>query len=77
MSGRQAEKLLLFDEKIPWTKKGNSHFDVGMGSLDGAETCNLLGIFLLSKLADMNINLGLYRNDGCVDKHKLYNYIIK
>ena len=35
MTGRQAVKLLLFDEKIPRTKKGDSHFDGGMGSLDG------------------------------------------
>ena len=35
-----------------------------MGSLDGAETCELVGLFLLSKLADLNISLGLYRDDG-------------
>ena len=35
-----------------------------MGSYDGAETCNLVGSFLLSQLQDLNINVGLYRDDG-------------
>ena len=38
--------------------------DVGMGFFDGAETCELVGLFLLSKLNNLNINLGLYRDDG-------------
>ena len=35
-----------------------------MGSFDGAETCELVGSFLLSKLQHLNINVGLYRDDG-------------
>lgn len=35
-----------------------------MGSYDGAETCELVGSFLLSQLQDLNINLGLDRDDG-------------
>ncbi|XP_048586684.1 uncharacterized protein LOC125568422 [Nematostella vectensis] len=35
-----------------------------MGSYDGAETCELVGNFLLSQLQDLNINVGLYRDDG-------------
>ena len=58
------KKSLLFDKNIPWTKKGNSAFDVGMGSFDSAEVCELVGLFLLSKLQNLNINLGLYRDDG-------------
>ena len=34
-----------------------------MGSYDGAETCELVGSFLLSQLQDLNINVGLYRDD--------------
>ena len=60
----QTKKSLLFDENTPWTKKGDSHFDVGMGSFDGAEICELVGLFLLSKLQNLNISLGLYRDDG-------------
>ena len=35
-----------------------------MGSYDGAETCELVGSFLLCQLQDLNINVGLYRDDG-------------
>ena len=35
-----------------------------MGSFDGAETCDLVGLFLLSQLADLPINGGLYRDDA-------------
>ena len=35
-----------------------------MGSYDGAETCELVGSFLLSQLQDLNANIGLYRDDG-------------
>ena len=35
-----------------------------MGSYDGAETCELVGSFLLSQLQDPNANIGLYRDDG-------------
>ena len=45
-------------------KKGEESFDVTMGSWDGAEVCELCGIFLLSKLSHIDINIGLYRDDG-------------
>ena len=35
-----------------------------MGSYDGAETCELVGSFLLSQLQDLDVNIGLYRDDG-------------
>ena len=36
-----------------------------MGSFDGAETCELVGCFLLSLLTEKyGQNLGVYRNDG-------------
>ncbi|GFS20871.1 hypothetical protein ElyMa_006909200 [Elysia marginata] len=35
-----------------------------MGSFDGAETCELVVLFLLSKLNHLNISIGLYRDDG-------------
>jgi hypothetical protein len=39
-------------------------FDVTMGSYDGAETCELIGLLLLFQLRTLNINIGLYRDDG-------------
>ena len=60
----QAKQSLLYDKNTPWVKKNNPTFDVGMGSFDSAECCDLVGLFLLSKLSNLNINLGLYRDDG-------------
>ena len=45
-------------------KKTTSAFDVTMGSYDGAEICELVGLYLLSQLQNLNINVGLYRDDG-------------
>ena len=42
-----------------------SLFDVIMGSYDGAETCELVGCYLLSQLTKIpEIDIGLYRDDG-------------
>ena len=54
----------MFKDGKPWIKKGSKPFNVTMGSWDGAEIADLVGLFLLSKLADLNINAGLYRDDG-------------
>ena len=43
-----------------------------MGSFDGAEVCELVGLYLLNKikpLLDSN-NVGLYRDDGLAIVHK-------
>ena len=41
-------------------------FDVTMGSFDGAEICDLVGLFLLHDLTKKfgNKFVGLYRDDG-------------
>ena len=60
-------KSLLFDNNTSWIKKdGASMFDVTMGSFDGAEICELIGLFVLYKLNEKfkRGNIGLYRNDG-------------
>lgn len=59
-----AKNSILIHNHLPWQKKGNTTFDVTMGSYDGAETCELVGNFLLSQLQHLNINVGLYRDDG-------------
>ena len=61
-----AKKSLLFNNGTPWSKK-NSHdsFDVTMGSFDGAETCELVGSYLLCQLPEtIRTSVGLYRDDG-------------
>ena len=50
---------------MPWCEKNaTDSFDVTIGSFDGAESCELVGLFLLFQLKDLNINVGLYRDDG-------------
>ena len=40
--------------------------DVTMGSYDGAETCELVGNYILSQLKEIpyDMEIGLYRDDG-------------
>ena len=49
-------------------KKTESSFDVTMGSYDGAEICELVGIDILTRLATIikKSDCGLYRDDGLV-----------
>ena len=48
-----ARKSLLFSKHEIWVKKDNSSFDVTMGSFDGAEICEIVGIYLLDKLSNL------------------------
>ena len=61
-----AKHSLLFSKGDPWEKRSSTTlFDVTMGSYDGAETCELVGCFLLAQLKQIQgINIGLYRDDG-------------
>ena len=54
---KKAKKSFLFTGKTPWVKKGDVNFDVGMGAFDGAETCDLIGLFLLHLLTTQIKNL--------------------
>ena len=61
-----AKKSLLYNMGEPWGKKTTSDlFDVTMGSFDGAESCELVGAYLLHSIkAKHGYNFGLYRDDG-------------
>jgi len=64
---KHARKSLLFHSKEPWMKKkGKEDFDVTMGSFDGAEICELVGLFLLQEMHQIidKDSIGLYRDDG-------------
>ena len=66
---KQSKKSFLFTGNTPWIKKGDVNFDVGMGAFDGAETCDLIGLYMLHILTTQIKDLegGLYRDDGlCV-----------
>ena len=60
------KQSLLFSNETPWQKRNsNTLFNVTMGSFDGAETCELVGCYLLSQLTQIpDLNIGLYRDDG-------------
>ena len=57
-------KSLLYAKGQAWVKKGNSTFDNGTGSFDGAEKCEVVGLFLLSMLQQIGIDVGLLRQSG-------------
>ena len=62
-----ARKSLLFYNDAFWVKKqGNELFDVAMGSYDGAEIADLVGLFILHTLRREieDLDIGLYRDDG-------------
>ena len=61
-----SRKSLLFSGGKAWQKSNDGTFDVTMGSYDGAEICELVGLFLLSQIT-LKIDkkfVGLYRDDG-------------
>ena len=64
-------KSLLFDNTDIWTKKkGNKDFDVTIGSFEGAEVCDFLGLYILyilSTKCGKNLN-GICRDDGSLQK---------
>ena len=61
-----ASKSLLFHKNRTWSKRNtDTTFDVTMGSFDGAEICELVGLFILNSLEErFGKNVGLYRDDG-------------
>ena len=61
-----AKKSLLYHQNTPREKKNtNNSFDVTMGSYDGAETCELVGIYMLSLITPkFKGQVGFYRDDG-------------
>ena len=66
---KHCRKSLLYNNYEPWKKKDtDSCFDVTMGSYDGAEVCELVGIYLLSLLANIidKNNSDLYRDNGLI-----------
>ena len=58
-------KSLFFNEETVCVKKGEKTFAVTMGSYDGAEICELVGLYLLDKLSKIldKVDVGLYRDD--------------
>ena len=63
---QHCRKSMLVTNDATWVKNTGSLFDVTMSSFDGAEICDLVGLFLLHKLQVLfgKGNVGLYRDDG-------------
>ncbi|GAB1601832.1 hypothetical protein Ahia01_000461700 [Argonauta hians] len=63
-----ARKSLIFSDGAKWVKKVREDplFDVAMGAYDGAEICDLIGVYILNKLAFKfpEVSAGLFRDDG-------------
>ena len=62
----QARKNLLVKNGEFWHKKSNPDFDVPMGGYDSAEVCDIVGLFILSKLEQLKVKaeFGLFKDDG-------------
>ena len=70
-----SRKAFLFYDGDPWVKKDTlQHFDVTEGSFDGAEVCELVGLFLLNQLEDIitNGSVGVYKDDGLAVVYKYF-----
>ena len=55
---KHTKKTTLYSNNMPWLKI-RSNFDLTMGSFDGAEICELVGLLLLSQLTHLDVNVGL------------------
>ncbi|KAK3737381.1 hypothetical protein QZH41_011519 [Actinostola sp. cb2023] len=67
-----AKQTLLYRGDVPWVKKDTSDdlFDVTMGAYDGAESCELVVVYMLSQLKSIcGEAIGLYRDDGLAVFH--------
>ena len=58
-----SRKSLLYKDKIAHKKKNSGDFDVTMGSYDGAEASDIVGLILLSKVQHLGVSLGCFRDD--------------
>ena len=45
----KSKQSLLWHKDEAWMKKADGNVDVTMGSYDGAETCDLIGLYLLDE----------------------------
>ena len=63
---KHARKSVLFHNNHTWSKRNTDIFDVTMlGSFDGAEVCELVGLFILNSLQKLfRENVRLHREDG-------------
>ena len=62
-------KSLLFFSNKTWKKKSTeSYFDISISSFDGAEICEVAGLYIQSNLENIlpKTNFGFYRDNGLI-----------
>ena len=59
----KSKYAFLYHGDRAWTKRAGP-FDNGQGFLDGAESTDLIGLFLLSKTQYLGMQMGKFRDDG-------------
>ena len=70
----QASKSFLYSRVEAWVKKGDINFDIGMGGYHGSQACEIVVLFILSKLVELpNFQATLYRDDGLGNPGKQRN----
>ena len=57
----QATNSFVYSVSQAWVKKQGGTFDTTMGGYHGAEVCDLVGLFILSKIAEVFPNIGFYQ----------------
>ena len=70
----QARKSFLYIDGKPWVKRGDQNFDVGMGSHDGAQVCELVGLFILSQMTHLT-SFGAFSNSTLILEQEEDNYM--
>ena len=67
-----AAKSILFNQGEVWIKSKNKNsnplYDITMGSKHGAEVCEIVGLYIMSKLKEKTKleKIGIYRDDGLI-----------
>ena len=59
----KSKDTFLYYENRNWVKRSGT-FNIGIGTYDGGETTDIVGLFLLSKLQNLGFVSGAYRDDG-------------
>ena len=52
----ETKRSFLYTGDTVWVKKGNRQFNIAMGAFDGAETTDIVGLYLLSQLQEIAIS---------------------
>ena len=62
----KSKKSFLYANGQIWVKKGGVNFDIAQGAYDGAESCEIVGLYLQNQLKNKieGFDFGLYRDDG-------------